>query len=169
MSSGETQDTPSQKDKDGCLPRSHDVDVRHSVIHGLGVFATRDFDTNQTILLIDDSRVVDAAHLLRPEVSEYPRHYDYLAGGTVVLMPAPERYINACCDPNACVCWMSGRRHVVARRAIAAGEEITYDYLVDCQEARCGSADVAPHGVDTRSSRASSNSPLRCGGNTFHY
>jgi hypothetical protein len=88
-------------------------------------------NTNQTILLIDDSRVVDAAHPLRPEMSEYPRHCDYLVGGTVVLMPAPERYVNACCDPT-CVRWMSGRRHVVARRAIAAGEEITYDYLVDC-------------------------------------
>ena len=109
-----------------------DVEVRHSAIHGFGVFATRGFAPGETVLWIDDSRVVDEAHPLRPELGELPTHQDYLAGGRVVLMPEPERHINSSCDPSAYVQWTGERRAVIARRAIAAGEEITYDYIIDC-------------------------------------
>ncbi|MHC5034292.1 MAG: SET domain-containing protein-lysine N-methyltransferase, partial [Planctomycetota bacterium] len=43
----------------------------------------------------------------------------------------PERYINHSCDPNSFVRAVLGTRYVFARRDIAAGEEITYDYCVD--------------------------------------
>ena len=123
----------------------NDIEVRRSSIHGLGVFATRDFAAGETILAIDDSRVVDAEHPLRPELGEYAYHQDYLAGGQVVLMPAPERHINSCCDPNTFVRWDGEQRYVVARRAITAGDEITYDYIIDCHggevwQCRCGAA-----------------------------
>jgi hypothetical protein len=121
------------------------VEVRPSQIHGLGVFATREFEAGQTVVVIDDSRVVDAEHPLRPDLGEYAHHCDYLAGGRVVLMPPPERHINSSCDPNTCVGWEGGRRRVVARRAIAMGEEITYDYIIDCHggevwQCGCGAA-----------------------------
>jgi hypothetical protein len=109
-----------------------DVEVRQSPIHGLGVFALRDFGEGDTILAIDDSRVLDAEHPLRPVAGEYAHHCDYLAGGLVVLMPAPERHINSSCDPNAYVRWVGARRYVVARHAICTGEEITCDYIIDC-------------------------------------
>jgi uncharacterized protein len=122
----------------------NDVIVAASPIHGLGVFATRDFCPGETVLLIDDSRVVDEEHPLQPECGEYEYHCDYLAGGKVVLMPAPERHINSSCDPNTYVRWDNGKRYVIARRAIGYGEEITYDYIIDCHggkewECRCGS------------------------------
>src|SRR5215213_4598037 len=103
-----------------------------SQIHGVGVFAARDFAAGETILVIDDSRVVDEEHPLRAELGEYDYHCDYLAGGKVVYMQSPERHVNSSCDPNAFVKTIGGVRHLVARRAVEAGEEITCDYIIDC-------------------------------------
>lgn len=122
-----------------------DVRVGPSSIHGVGVFALRDFERGETVHVLDDSRVVDDARPLRPELGEYAFHCDYLAHGLVVLMPAPERHINSACDPNTYVETRDGVRRVVALRPIPAGEEITYDYLINCHggdvwECRCGSS-----------------------------
>jgi len=59
-------------------------------------------------------------------------------------MRSPERHINSCCDPNTFVKTIDGIRHVVARRPIRSGEELTYDYIIDCHggivwQCRCGS------------------------------
>jgi len=121
-----------------------DVIVAESKIHGLGVFATRDFAEGEVILPIDDSRVVDDEHPLRPELNEHGYHCDYLAGGKTVLMRSPERHINSCCDPNTYVKTIGGVRHVVARKPIKSGEEVTYDYIIDCHggvvwQCDCGS------------------------------
>jgi SET domain-containing protein len=121
-----------------------DVIVAESKIHGRGVFATRDFAEGELILAIDDSRVVDDDHPLRPESGEQSYHRDYLAGGKIVLMQSPERHINSCCDPNTYVKTVDGIRHVAARRAIRSGEELTYDYIIDCHggdvwQCSCGS------------------------------
>ncbi len=111
------------------------VVVQPSPIAGLGVFAGRPFTAGDSVLVIDDSHTVDIDHPLKPEDGEIDRHQDYLAGGRVVLMGVPERYINASCDPNAYVVTRSGVRHAVALRAIAPGDEITCDYLINCD---CG-------------------------------
>lgn len=121
-----------------------DVVVAESRIHGIGVFAMRDFVEGEVILPIDDSRVVDDDHPLRPTLGEYNYHCDYLAGGKTVLMRSPERHINSCCDPNTYVKTIDGVRTVVARKPIASGEEITYDYIIDCHggiewQCNCGS------------------------------
>jgi hypothetical protein len=42
-----------------------DVVVAESKIHGLGVFATRDFAEGEILLPIDDSCIVDDAHTLQ--------------------------------------------------------------------------------------------------------
>ena len=121
-----------------------DVVVKESKIHGFGVFAARDFAKGEIILPIDDSRVVDEEHPLRPEMGEYDYHCDYLADGKVVLMRSPERHINSCCDPNVFVKTIDSMRYVTARRNIKAGEEITCDYIIDCHggivwQCSCGS------------------------------
>jgi hypothetical protein len=122
-----------------------DVIVAPSRIHGLGVFAARDFRAGETVFHLDDSRLVADDLPLRPEKGELTVHCDYLAGGRVVLMPKPERRINSSCDPNTFVRTIGGVRHVLARRPISAGEEITYDYIINCHggevwDCRCGSA-----------------------------
>lgn len=121
-----------------------DVYVAESKIHGLGVFAARDFAAGETVLLMDDSRVVDEAHPLRPEHGEYEYHCDYLAHGKVILQPSPERHINSSCDPNVYARRRNSESRVIARRDIKAGEEITGDYIIDCHggvvwQCRCGS------------------------------
>jgi len=121
-----------------------DVVVAESKIHGLGVFAARDFDEGEIILTIDDSRIVDDAHPLRPEAGEFDYHCDYLANGKVVLQPSPERHINSNCDPNVFAKTIDAVRYVVARRKIRAGEEINCDYIIDCHggivwQCSCGS------------------------------
>jgi hypothetical protein len=117
--------------------------VGPSGIEGQGVFAARSFAAGETILRIDDSRTVDHEHPLRPERGEEPRHCDYLAGGRVVLLGEPERHINSSCDPSAFVRWDGETRFVVARRPLRPGDEITYDYIIDCHggavwTCRCG-------------------------------
>ena len=121
-----------------------DVYVSESGIHGVGVFAARDFAAGETVLVLDDSRVVDEEHPLRPELGEYEYHCDYLEGGKVVLQGYPERHVNSSCDPNAYARRRGGESVVVARRAIGAGEEITCDYIIDCHggivwRCNCGS------------------------------
>jgi hypothetical protein len=93
-----------------------DVRVGTSEIHGTGVFAARDFAGGEVVLVIDDTRVVDDGHPLRPERGEHPYHCDYLAGGRVVLLQPPERHINSPCDPNTFVKTTGGARRIVARR-----------------------------------------------------
>jgi len=121
-----------------------DVLVNPSPIHGFGVFAARDFAKGETVLVLDDSRVVDEAHPLRTEAGEFDYHCDYLAGGKVVLQPSPERHVNSSCDPNTYVKTVRGVRRMLARRAIRAGEEITSDYIINCHggivwRCNCGS------------------------------
>ena len=121
-----------------------DVFVAESKIHGLGVFVSRDFEEGETVLIVDDSRVVDDERPLRPELEEYHYHCDYLAGGKVVLMQPPERHINSGCDADTYCKTIDGVRHVLARRPIGAGEEITYDYILNCHGGKiwrcnCGS------------------------------
>jgi len=91
------------------------VRVGPSGIHGLGVFTTRGIDAGATVLVIDDSRIVDAAHPLRAELGEHPYHCDYLAEGRVVLMASPERHINSSCDPNTFVARRRPSRRRTAR------------------------------------------------------
>jgi uncharacterized protein len=121
-----------------------DVFVAESKIHGLGVFAARRFTAGETVLLMDDSRIVDPEHPLRLELGEYECHCDYVEGGKVILQASPERHINSSCDPNAYAKRDGGLSQVIARRPIKAGEEITYDYLLDCHggdtwQCNCGS------------------------------
>ena len=85
-----------------------DLIVAASSTDGVGVFAGRAFADGESVLVLDDSRVVDAEHPLREEAGELERHCDYLAGGRTVLMPVPSRYINSSCVPNTCVRTMRG-------------------------------------------------------------
>jgi len=120
------------------------VFVKESPINGTGVFASVDIPGGAPILKIDDSRLVTNHDPLRADKGEYEHHCDYLAGGKVVLMQAPERYINHSCDPNSFVKTLNGVRYVFALRAISAGEEINYDYCINgygdtLWECNCGS------------------------------
>jgi hypothetical protein len=116
--------------------------VKKSRISGKGVFSNRSFRKGEVILEMDDSHVVPDPTRLTKEQHEL--ELDYLAYGKIVIMQAPERYINHSCDPNSYVKTVSGIRKVVAMRDIQKGEEIVGDYSINGYnegtfKCRCGS------------------------------
>lgn len=133
-----TANSPCMKDRVSAM-----LVVRDSAIHGLGVFAQRDYAVGELIVWIDDSRVVDDDRPVLP--GELAHHCDYLEAGRVVLMQEPERHINSSCDPSTYVRTVGDKCCVVARQEIHSGDEITYDYIIDCHggrvwQCRCGSS-----------------------------
>jgi SET domain len=110
------------------MPR---VYTAESPIHATGVIAADHLTPGEIVLKIDDSRVVTNADPIDPQKGEQEHHCDYLAGGKVVLMQSPERFINHRCDPNTYVRTIAGDRYVVALTEIRPGDEITYDYGVN--------------------------------------
>ena len=107
-----------------------DVEVRASRIEGLGVFAARRFDAGERIRRINVVREITADAPLRPELGERSDHCDY-PDGKMVLVGFPDRHLNHSCDPNAYVAYDGAAAWMVARRPIAAGEEITCDYNIN--------------------------------------
>jgi len=124
-----------------------DVEVRDSVIEGLGVFAARSYEPGESIRRVNIVRGVTEDAPLRPEAGERLEHCAYPDGG-VVLWGFPDRHLNHCCDPNAYELHAgdgSGAVHIVARRSVRAGEEITIDYNINIAggsswPCRCGAA-----------------------------
>jgi len=122
------------------------VEVRESPIEGLGVFALREFARGERLRLVHLVREVTEEAPLREEAGERIEHCAY-RDGKVVLWGYPDRHVNHSCDPNAYEQVDGGASFIVARRAIAAGEEITFDYNVNlsggsswpchCGAARC--------------------------------
>ena len=96
--------------------------VKNSKIHGLGVFAGRDFKQGEVVLNWN-------AKKLNPEevtsLSDADRHFlSYLDDGTPVLVGKPARYLNHSCDPNT----EAHNDTDIAIRDIKTDEEITGNY-----------------------------------------
>jgi SET domain-containing protein len=107
------------------------------------MFAVESLRHDDVILRLDDSRVVDEEHPLRHDRGEFAKHRDFLPDGTVTLMQSPERHINHSCEPNVYIYSANRERFLLARRDIAAGEEILMDYALNAAdgdewECRCG-------------------------------
>jgi uncharacterized protein len=102
-----------------------------SPIHGTGIFAREPIKAGEVVFIRDRTRIVDDEHPLRPELGEFEWHCDDIGGGKVVYLPEPERYSNHSCDPNSYDQTVDGVTRRIARRDIAAGEEITFDYCLN--------------------------------------
>lgn len=118
------------------------VIVKRSRVQGLGLFAARHFTEGELILETGGLRWITEENRL-PE-GEQEHHCDWLADGSVVLIPEPIRYINHSCDPNSYKRYEQGKRQTIARREIAAGAEITHDYAINgfgdaVWQCQCGS------------------------------
>jgi histone-lysine N-methyltransferase SETD1 len=121
-----------------------DVQTHQSGIEGLGIFAGRPFRAGERIHRINVLREVTAAAPLREDLGERQDHCAYPNGRTVLYGP-PDRYTNHSCDPNAYEVHESDAIYLVARRRIAAGDEITCDYNINIANGtawpcRCGAA-----------------------------
>ncbi|MCJ7631111.1 SET domain-containing protein [Candidatus Bathyarchaeota archaeon] len=101
--------------------------VKESKISGKGFFSSKSFRKGEVILEMDDSHVVTDPSTLTKEQHEF--ELDYLADGKIVVMQAPERYINHSCSPNSYVKTVNGVRMVFAMRDIERGEEIVWETI----------------------------------------
>ena len=113
------------------------VEVRPCGELGRGVFALRDFGKGETVL----QGIVD-------KVIESRGEHTFTIHGVHVVLAGPLCLVNHSCDPNCMhVFNASGTFDFIARRTIAAGEQIThdtsaYEYEVAyfSQKCLCGSA-----------------------------
>jgi hypothetical protein len=94
------------------------------------VFALRAFGPGERIRRINVVREVTPEAPLREDLGERADHCDY-PDGKVVLLGFPDRHLNHSCDPSAYVQYEAGACHLVARRHVRAGEEITCDYNIN--------------------------------------
>jgi SET domain-containing protein len=99
------------------------------VIHGSGLIACHPIAQGEVVSRLEPGmptlRIED---VLAASAEEQERllHYGYQCDEThMVFENEPERLMNHACDPNT---WWADDQTMIARRDIAAGEEITYDY-----------------------------------------
>jgi SET domain-containing protein len=123
------------------VPLLSGLRVIRSSIDGYGVIATRPFADGEVIAEVDGVAWRDEDNL-------DDRYSLWIDDGLYFDMVDQTRWINHSCDPNAGIengvlddgkVWA----RIVARRAIAAGEEIAYDYAFPAHLAepcRCGSS-----------------------------
>jgi len=99
--------------------------IKQSTQHGRGVFAQERIDAGEVILPFTGPMLV------RSEVDEGSYHLQVGDDLYLGASGGADDYVNHSCDPNA------GFRDglaLVARREIAAGEEITWDYSTAIDE-----------------------------------
>jgi hypothetical protein len=140
--------------------------VRESSIHNTGVFAARDIPRGTKIIEYVGERI---------NKTEGKRRADALlakskdtGGAAVYIFDLNERwdldgdvpwntarFINHSCEPNCAVYDYRGRLWITAKRRIAQGEELTYNYGFDLEHwedhpCRCGTASCVGHILDRK-------------------
>jgi hypothetical protein len=143
------------------------VEVRHSPIHGYGVFALRRIRKGTTVMEYLGERVTHAQADARYEDKDPNDNHTFLFtvdARTVIdggVNGNDARYINHGCDPN-CESTSAARRiFIEAIRTIQPGEELAYDYQIQrdaedepnvdeifacrCGAAACRGTMLAPH------------------------
>ena len=123
MRPSDTIDDADERTPGGADPVSESgCELRTTEHNGEGVFATRRFDTGETVLVRPIERRLDAntSHAFQVGMNEF-----VLLGG---LGPK----VNHSCDPNCGVRLSeAGTVDLVARRMIMPGEEIAIDYAMN--------------------------------------
>jgi hypothetical protein len=142
-------------------------EVRHSRVHGYGVFAARRIRKGTTVIEYLGDRVSHDEADARYEDKDPNDNHTFLFtvdSKTVIdggVGGNDARYINHGCDPNCASTTQNKRIYVEAIRTIQPGEELAYDYQIErdaedppnvdeifacrCGAARCrGSMLVAP-------------------------
>ena len=120
-----------------------------SPIHGTGGFAKRGLPRSTRVAEYLGEKISKAESLRRCEAGNWfifalDDEFD-LDGNTE---GNPARWLNHSCAPNCEAEWSGGRLWITARRDIAAGEEITFNYGYTLEEYRehpchCGAAECA--------------------------
>ncbi len=107
------------------------LSVRKSKLHGKGCFATLTFREGHRIGEYAGQRITRKEAMLRMKASA-GKHISELDADLYIdgsVNGNQTQFINHSCDPNADVLVVGPALLIVAIREIAAGEEITVDYL----------------------------------------
>lgn len=122
-----------------------DAEVRESPISGRGLFAARPIPAGTMVSRLGGRIVTDAE--LREAFAAADAYVDTITVDEdrhLILPPRrPNGYGNHGCDPTL---WWAGPYELIARRDIAAGEELTNDYATSTADpafrmpCACGSA-----------------------------
>jgi SET domain-containing protein len=111
-------------------------EVRHSPIHGYGVFALRRIRKGTTVIEYLGDRVSHAQADARYEDKDPNDNHTFLFtvdAKTVIdagVNGNEARYINHGCDPNCESTTLNKRIFIEAIRTIQPGEELSYDYQI---------------------------------------
>jgi uncharacterized protein len=111
-------------------------EVRHSRVHGIGVFAARRIRKGTTVVEYLGDRVSHAQADARYEDKDPNDNHTFLFtvdAKTVIdagVNGNEARYINHGCDPNCESITVNKRVFIVAIRTIQPGEELSYDYQI---------------------------------------
>jgi SET domain-containing protein len=120
--------------------RSPFVVVRHSRIHGRGVFAKVDIPKGTRIIEYTGERMShEKADRLYGALHEGSSHTMLFAATDEVVIDGtkkggPARWINHSCAPNCEAIEEEGRVFIDATRSIKAGQELGYDYNLVLEE-----------------------------------
>jgi SET domain-containing protein len=112
------------------------IEVRHSPIHGYGVFALRRIRKGTTIIEYLGERVSHEEADARYQDKDPRDNHTFLFtvnAKTVIdggVGGNEARYINHGCDPNCQSTTMAKRIFIEAIRTIQPGEELAYDYQI---------------------------------------
>ena len=112
-------------------------EVRHSPIHGFGVFARRRIRRGTTIIEYLGERVSHAVADARYEDKDPDDNHTFLftVDSRIVIDGGVDgndaRYINHGCDPNCESLTRHKRIYVRSLQTIQPGEELAYDYQID--------------------------------------
>ena len=118
------------------------LEVRSSGKRGSGLYAAEQIRLGEVIRTIIIVREVTAdAPLAAHEAADRCTRID----GRIYLVGEPDCFVNHACEPSAYKRYAEGGVHMVAMRDIGAGDEITYDYMMntdggDAWPCACGSA-----------------------------
>jgi uncharacterized protein len=146
-------------------------EVRHSPIHGYGVFALRRIRKGTTVIEYLGDRVSHAQADARYEDKDPNDNHTFLFtvdARTVIdagVNGNEARYINHGCDPNCESTTLKKRIFIEAIRTIQPGEELAYDYQIgrddddaaDVDEifkCRCGAATCRGSMLEARKASA---------------
>lgn len=112
-------------------------EIRRSIIQGRGAFATRPIRSGERIAEYTGQRISWKEADRRYDDESMARHHTFLfavTSRTVIdgsVGGSDARFINHSCDPNCEAVDDRGRIFIEARRNVAVGDELTYDYAYE--------------------------------------
>jgi len=119
------------------VPATDLLAFRPSSIHGMGGFARMNLQRGTRVVEYIGQKITKAESLLRCEAGNafiFALDDQFDLDGNLDENPA--RWLNHSCDPNCEAGFADGGIWITARRDIAAGEEITFNYGYTLEEFR---------------------------------